>query len=134
MTPIAEILNAAPGISLTPEITSALAASRLYDMANAMLQYQCSSCKGAFDEATVAAVLKRAAANTHGEAITPELEAAVITARIREEAMKLLVYSCSTCKGQFDEATVQAVLKRAAANTHGEAITPQIEAAITVAA
>ena len=134
MTPIAEMLNAAPGISLTPEITSALAASRLYDMANAMLQYQCSSCKGAFDEETVEAVLKRAAANTHGEAITPELEAAVITARIREEAMKLLVYSCSTCTGQFDEETVQAVLKRAAANTHGEAITPQIEAAITVAA
>ena len=134
MTPIAEMLNAAPGISLTPEITSALAASRLYDMANAMLQYQCSSCKGAFDEETVEAVLKRAAANTHGEAITPELEAAVITARIRGEAMKLLVYSCSTCTGQFDEETVQAVLKRAAANTHGEAITPQIEAAITVAA
>ena len=134
MTPIAEMLNAAPGISLTPEITNALAASRLYDMANAMLQYQCSTCKGAFDEATVEAVLKRAAANTHGEAITPELEAAVITARIREEAMKLLVYSCSTCKGQFDEETVQAVLKRAAANTHGEAITPQIEAAIAVAA
>jgi DNA-directed RNA polymerase subunit RPC12/RpoP len=134
MTPIAEMLNAAPGISLTPEITSVLAASRLYDMANAMLQYQCSSCKGAFDEETVEAVLKRAAANTHGEAITPELEAAVITARIREEAMKLLVYSCSTCTGQFDEETVQAVLKRAAANTHGEAITPQIEAAITVAA
>ena len=128
------MLNAAPGISLTPEITSALAASRLYDMANAMLQYQCSSCKGAFDEETVEAVLKRAAANAHGEAITPELEAAVITARIREEAIKLLVYSCSTCTGQFDEETVQAVLKRAAANIHGEAITPQIEAAITVAA
>ena len=71
MTPIAEMLNAAPGISLTPEITNALAASRLYDMANAMLQYQCSTCKGAFDESTVEAVLKRAAANTHGEAITP---------------------------------------------------------------
>ena len=49
MTPIAEMLNAAPGISLTPEITNALATSRLYDMANAMLQYQCSTCKGAFD-------------------------------------------------------------------------------------
>lgn len=133
MTPIAEMLNAAPGINLTPEITNALAASRLYDMANAMLKYQCASCKGAFDESTVAAVLKRAAANTHGEAITPELEAAVITARIRDEAMKLLIYSCSTCKGQFDEDTVQAVLKRASANTHGEAITPQIEAAIVVA-
>ena len=48
--------------------------------------------------------------------------------------MKLLVHSYSTCTGQFDEETVQAVLKRAAANTHGEAITPQIEAAITVAA
>jgi DNA-directed RNA polymerase subunit RPC12/RpoP len=134
MTPIAEMLNAAPGITLTPEITNALAAARLYDMANAMLQYQCSTCKGAFDEETVEAVLKRAAANTHGEAITPELEAAVITARIREEAMKLLVYACGTCTGQFDEETVEAVLKRAAANTHGEAITPQIEAAITVAA
>ncbi len=134
MTSIAEMLNAAPGINLTPEVTSALAASRLYDMANAMLQYQCSTCKGAFDEETVEAVLKRAAANTHGDAITPELEAAVITARIRAEAMKLLVYACSTCRGQFDEETVEAVLKRAAANTHGDAITPQIEAAIAVAA
>jgi DNA-directed RNA polymerase subunit RPC12/RpoP len=131
MTPIAEMLNASPGTSLTPEVTTALAASRLYDMANAMLQYQCSTCKGAFDEETVQAVLKRAAANTHGDAITPQLEAAVITARIRDEAMKLLVYSCSTCSGQFDEETVQAVLKRAAANTHGDAITPQIEAALT---
>jgi DNA-directed RNA polymerase subunit RPC12/RpoP len=134
MTHIAETLNPAPGVNLTPEITNALAAGRLYDMANALLQYQCSTCKGQFDEETVEAVLKRAAANTHGEAITPELEAAVMTARIREEAMKLLVYSCTTCKGQFDEETVEAVLKRAAANTHGEAITPQIEAAITVAA
>ena len=134
MKTIAEMLDAAPGINLTPEVTSALAASRLYDMANAMLQYQCSTCKGAFDEETVQAVLKRAAANTHGDAITPELEAAVLTARIREHAMELLVYSCNTCKGQFDEETVQAVLKRAAANTHGDAITPQIESAIAVAA
>jgi hypothetical protein len=37
MTPIAEMLNAAPGINLTPEVTNALAASRVYDMANAML-------------------------------------------------------------------------------------------------
>jgi len=131
MTPIAEMLNASPGTTLTPEVTNALAASRLYDMANAMLQYQCSTCKGAFDEETVQGVLKRAAANTHGDAITPELEAAVITARIRDEAMKLLVYSCSTCSGQFDEETVQGVLKRAAANTHGDAITPQLEAALT---
>lgn len=80
MTPIAEMLNAAPGISLTPEITTALAASRLYDMANAMLKYQCSTCKGAFDESTVEAVLKRAAANTHGEAITPQIEAAIAVA------------------------------------------------------
>jgi DNA-directed RNA polymerase subunit RPC12/RpoP len=131
MTPIAEMLNASPGTTLTPEVTNALAASRLYDIANAMLQYQCSTCKGAFDEETVQGVLKRAAANTHGDAITPELEAAVITARIRDEAMKLLVYSCSTCSGQFDEETVQGVLKRAAANTHGDAITPQLEAALT---
>jgi hypothetical protein len=77
MTPIAEMLNASPGTSLTPEVTTALAASRLYDMANAMLQYQCSTCKGAFDEETVQAVLKRAAANTHGDAITPQIEAAL---------------------------------------------------------
>lgn len=37
-------------------------------------------------------------------------------------------------QGSFDEETVQAVLKRAAANTHGEEITPQIESAIAVAA
>ena len=132
--PIAEMLNAAPGINLTPEVTKALAAARVYDMANAMLQYACSTCNGSFDEATVEAVLKRAAANTHGEAITPELEAAVRMARIRDEAMALLVYTCGTCKGQFDEETVEGVLKRAAANTHGDAITPQIEAAIAVAA
>ena len=31
---------------------------------------------------------------------------------------------------RVDEETVEAVIKRAAANTHGDAITPQIEAAI----
>ena len=133
MTTIAEMLDAAPGTTLTPELTKALGAAKLYDMANAMLQYHCSTCSGGFDESTVEAVLKRAAANTHGEAITPDLEAAVRIARVRDEAMQSLIYACSTCKGTFDEETVQAVLKRAAANTHGEAITPQIEAAITVA-
>lgn len=116
---------------LTPEVESALAAARIHDAAHAMLVYQCSTCSGEFDESTVEAVLKRAAANTHGEAITPELEAAVRMARIRDEARELLVYTCSTCKGQFDEETVAAVLKRAAANTHGEAITPILEAALT---
>lgn len=130
MSTIAEMLDAAPGAALTPELTKALGAAKLYDMANAMLQYHCSTCTGRFDEATVEAVLKRAAANTHGEAITPELEAAVGIARIRDEAMKSLIYACSSCKGSFDEETVEAVLKRAAANTHGEAITPQLEAAI----
>jgi DNA-directed RNA polymerase subunit RPC12/RpoP len=130
MSTIAEMLNAAPDTTLTPELTKALGAARIYDMANAMLQYHCSTCKGTFDEETVEAVLKRAAANTHGEAITPDLEAAVGIARIRDEAMKALVYACSTCKGQFDEETVEAVLKRAAANTHGVAITPEIEAAV----
>jgi hypothetical protein len=80
MTHIAETLNPAPGVNLTPEITNALAAGRLYDMANALLQYQCSTCKGQFDEETVEAVLKRAAANTHGEAITPQIEAAITVA------------------------------------------------------
>lgn len=134
MSHIHEMLDAAPGVRLTPELTNALAAGRLYDMANAALQYHCESCKGTFDEATVEAVLKRAAANTHGEAITPDLEAAVIMARIRQDAMKLLVYACETCTGAFDEKTIQAVLKRAAANTHGEAITPQLEGALRVAA
>ena len=133
MTTIAEMLDAAPGTTLTPELTKALGAAKLYDIANAMLQYHCSTCSGGFDESTVEAVLKRAAANSHGEAITPDLEAAVRIARVRDEAMQALIYACSTCKGTFDEETVQAVLKRAAANTHGDAITPQIEAAITVA-
>ncbi len=43
----------------------------------------------------------------------------------------MLAYQCDSCTGQFDEATVNAVLKRAAANTHGGAITPLIESAIT---
>ncbi len=134
MSTIAEMLDAAPGTTLTPELTKALGAAKLYDMANAMLQYHCSTCTGGFDEATVQAVLKRAAANSHGEAITPELEAAVRIMRIRDEAMESLVSACATCKNTFDEETVAAVLKRAAANTHGEAITPQIESAIAVAA
>jgi DNA-directed RNA polymerase subunit RPC12/RpoP len=134
MSTIAEMLDAAPETTLTPELTKALGAAKLYDVAHAMLQYHCSTCTGGFDEATVEAVLKRAAANTHGEAITPELEAAVRIMRIRDDALAELVYACSTCKGSFDEETVQAVLKRAAANTHGEAITPQIEAAVAVAA
>ena len=133
MSTVAEMLDAAPGTTLTPELTKALGAAKLYDMARAMLQYHCSTCTGEFDESTVEAVIKRAAANTHGEAITPELEAAVRIARIRDEAMTALVYACSTCTGKFDEATVEAVIKRAAANTHGEAITPLIEAAIATA-
>ena len=95
-----------------------------------MLVYQCSTCTGQFDELTVEAVLKRAAANEHGPAITPELEAAVRMARIRDEAAALLVYHCGTCKGSFDEETYEAVIKRAAANVHGEAITPLLERAI----
>lgn len=130
MTPVAETLDVAPGVTLTPELTKALGAAKLYDMAVAMLRYHCDTCTGDFDESTVEAVLKRAAANSHGEAITPELEAAVRVARIRDEAMASLVYACSTCKGSFDESTVEAVLKRAAANGHGGAITPLIEAAI----
>jgi hypothetical protein len=67
MTPIGEMLNAVPGINLTPEVTNALAASRVYDMANAMLPVP---------------VLKRAAANTHGEAITPQIDAAIAVAAL----------------------------------------------------
>lgn len=67
-------------------------------MANAMRQYHCSTCTAGFDESTVEAVLKRAAANTHGEAISPEFEAATRIMRIRDEAMASLVYACSTCR------------------------------------
>ena len=38
-----------------------------------------------------------------------------------------LVYSCTTCAGVFGEKTTEAVLKRAAANRHGGAITPELE-------
>ncbi len=133
MTTIAETLDIAPDTTLTPELTTALGAAKLYDMANALLRYHCATCSGDFDEATVEAVLKRAAANTHGEAITPELEMAVAIARTRNTALDALVYACATCSGEFDEATVEAVLKRAAANTHGAAITPLLEAAIPTA-
>ena len=115
-------------------VEAALDAARIHDMAQRMLVYQCATCEGRFDESTVEAVLKRAAANTHGEAITPELEAAVRAARVRDEARALLVYHCQTCKGEFDEETIEAVLKRAAANTHGEAITPELEAALAARA
>lgn len=75
-------------------------------------------------------MIKRAAANTHGEALTPEPEAAVRMARVRDDAMALLVYHCGTCRGSFDDETYEAIIKRAAANSHGEAITPQIEAGL----
>lgn len=130
MTAIAETLGVAPTTKLTPDLTKALAAAKLYDMSSALLQYHCSTCTGKFDEATVEAVIKRAAANAHGDAITPELEAAVAIGRIRHQALDSLVYACASCSGSFDEKTVEGVLKRAAANTHGEAITPLIEAAI----
>lgn len=44
-------------------------------------------------------------------------------------------YSCPTCNETFQEATPEAVLKRAAAHNHShhggpEAITPEIEAAL----
>jgi rubredoxin len=124
---------------LTPELGAALAAGRIREAAATMLMYHCSSCKNAFDEETVEAVLKRAAANTHGGTITPELEAiagettvereiAMRLARIYDEADAVLKYQCQTCKGAFDEETVEAVLKRAAANTHGGAVTPELEA------
>ncbi len=128
MPPISEQLGG-PAV-VTPELHAALAAAEIHDMAVRMLQYQCATCTGQFDESTVEAVLKRAAANTHGQAITPELEAAVRMARIRDEAMALLVYHCETCKGTFDEETYEAVIARAAANAHGEAITPLLERAI----
>lgn len=128
MPPISEQLGS-PAV-VTPELHAALAAAQIHDHAMRMLVYQCDTCNGRFDESTVEAVLKRAAANTHGEAITPELEAAVRMARIRDEAKALLVYHCQTCRGEFDEATYEAVITRAAANTHGEAITPLLEATI----
>jgi len=114
----------------TPSVQAALNAARMYDMAQEMLRYECATCSGQFDESTVEAVIKRAAANTHGQAITPELEAAARAVRMRDEARELLVYHCASCGGTFDEATVEAVIKRAAANTHGEAITPHLEAAL----
>jgi predicted Zn-ribbon and HTH transcriptional regulator len=126
---IAETLGSHDPV-LTPDVRAALAAARTYDAAVEMLRYHCESCTGRFDESTVEAVLKRAAANTHGEAITPELEAAARMAGVRDEALALLVYHCRSCTGRFDESTVEAVLKRAAANTHGEAITPELEAAV----
>ena len=119
---------------ITHELSAALAAARMYDTAEAMLVYHCSTCQGIFGEESYEAVIKRAAANTHGQAITPELETAVRIARIRDEAMKLLVYQCGTCKGSFDEETYEAVIKRAAANTHGSAITPVLEAALAARA
>jgi DNA-directed RNA polymerase subunit RPC12/RpoP len=117
-------------VVVTPQLEAALAAARIHDDAMRMLVYQCATCTGQFDESTVEAVLKRAAANEHGQAITPELEAAVRMARIRDEAAALLVYHCGTCKGSFDEETYEAVIKRAAANAHGEAITPLLEQAL----
>lgn len=41
-----------------------------------------------------------------------------------------LRYECPTCRGLFAEATVEAILKRAAANSHGGAVTPEIERAL----
>ncbi len=128
MPPITETLGSPDQI--TSELSAALAAAHLHDVAQAMLVYHCDTCKNEFGEETYEAVIKRAAANTHGTAITPELEAAVRIARIRDEAMALLVYQCGTCKNSFDEETYEAVIKRAAANTHGEAITPLLEASL----
>ncbi|MDH3227429.1 MAG: hypothetical protein OEM67_10125 [Thermoleophilia bacterium] len=107
--------------------TSADAAAALYVDVEHALAYSCDTCKNEFDEETVEAVIKRAAANTHGEAITPGLESIYLLAQMREAAGALLVYECETCKGEFDEETVQAVLKRAAANGHGKAITAELE-------
>lgn len=90
MPPIAEQLGS-PAV-VTPELHAALAASEIHAAAHRMLVYHCDTCTGQFDEATVQAVLKRAAANEHGEAITPDLEAAVRMARIRDEAKALMGY------------------------------------------
>lgn len=38
-----------------------------------------------------------------------------------------LVYDCAGCTGTFAERTAEGVLKRAAANRHGTAITPELE-------
>ena len=125
-------------LPLTPELAAALAAGRIREAATQMLVYHCASCTGAFDEPTIAGVLKRAAANTHGGAITPELEAvagvegpqrdiALRLARIRDDADAVLKYQCASCNGTFNEATIEGVLKRAAANTPGSAITPELE-------
>ncbi|MGD9573339.1 MAG: hypothetical protein AB7V62_15765 [Thermoleophilia bacterium] len=39
-----------------------------------------------------------------------------------------LRYACGTCTGLFGERTAEAVIKRAAANRHGSAVTPHLEA------
>ena len=136
MTNIAETLGM--DLPITPELAAALAAGRIREAATQMLVYHCASCTGTFDEPAIAGVLKRAAANTHGGAITPELERvtgvegpqrdiALRLARIRDDADAVLKYQCASCNGTFDEATIEGVLKRAAANTHGSAITPELE-------
>lgn len=109
---------------------AAIAAAKVYDEVTAQLAYSCEVCTNTFDEPTVEGVLKRAASNAHGDAITPGLEPVYLLGRMREDAHALLVYQCESCTGEFDEATVDAVLKRAAANPHGDAITADLEKAL----
>lgn len=120
--------------AMDPKLAAAVGAMRIRDAAQAMLVYHCATCTGTFAEPTAEGVLARAAANRHGFAITPELESitrdeetALRLLWIRSEADRVLKYHCDTCTGAFDESTVEGVLKRAAANAHGEAITPELE-------
>ena len=57
----------------------------------------------------------------------PSRRPAANLARGADNSGLRLVYSCLTCVGVFGEGTAEAVLKRAAANRHGPAITPELE-------
>jgi hypothetical protein len=72
----ARIREVTMSASVESPVQAAIDAARMYDTAQRMVQFQCATCSGECDESTVEGALKRAAADTHGQAITPEIEAA----------------------------------------------------------
>lgn len=110
-------------MALTQEQEKALQAAETHDTIGRLLHLHCTTCEQ-FDERTVEGVIKRAAANEHGDAMTPELEEALRLSRMQESARHSIRFHVS---GTGDEAAVIAIIQASDASPHGKEITPEIE-------
>ena len=110
-------------MALTQEQQKALHAAETHDKIGELLHLHCTTCEQ-FDERTVEGVLKRAAVNEHGDAMTPELEEALRLSRTQDATRASIRFHVA---GTLDEAEVIKIIQASDASPHGKEITPELE-------